>query len=134
MSADCVEALIGALYEHRGAAAVRQFIDSRIWSRFKDIEGSLVWSNPKTYLQRLMSKAGRGVPEYRLVAETGRFTHAPVFKVAVVVDDKQLGTATGRSIRDAESNAAVNVLREHFSTMNPHPELRSTHDLAAPLS
>jgi len=101
--ADCLEALIGAIYLDKGANFTEKFV-LNLWS--EHITASVVTQiDPKTKLQEYSLKIFKVLPIYKLISNTGP-RHKPLFKVAVKLKDTKFFTAEGVSKKDAEQNAA----------------------------
>ena len=101
--ADCLEALIGAIYLDRGLNFTEKFI-LHLWK--KHITASVITQiDPKTKLQEHSLKIFKVLPIYKLISNTGP-RHKPLFKVAVKLKDTNFFTAQGASKKDAEQNAA----------------------------
>ena len=101
--ADCLEALIGAIYLDKGLNFSEKFI-LNLWS--EHITASVVTQiDAKTKLQEHSLKIFKVLPIYKLISNTGP-RHKPVFKVAVKLRDTKFFTSEGTSKKDAEQNAA----------------------------
>ena len=101
--ADCLEALIGAIYLDKGLNFTEKFV-LNLWS--KHIKASVVTQiDAKTKLQEYSLKIFKVLPIYKLISNTGP-RHKPLFKVAVKLKDTKFFTAEGVSKKDAEQNAA----------------------------
>lgn len=106
--ADVCESVIAALYRDDGLEAARQLIE-RYWGpRIESMNGPL--RDAKTELQEWAHRRGLDAPVYVEIQRSGP-DHAPVFEI-----DAQVGTiapsrGTGRSKREAEHEAAANLLR-----------------------
>jgi ribonuclease-3 len=101
--ADCLEALIGAIYLDKGINFIEKFI-LNLWS--EHISASIVTLiDAKTKLQEYSLKVFKVLPIYKLISNTGP-RHKPLFKVAVKLKDTKFFTALGTSKKDAEQNAA----------------------------
>jgi len=102
--ADCLEALIGAIYLDKGLNFVEKFI-LNLWS--DHINASVITQiDAKTKLQEYSLKVFKVLPIYKLISNTGP-RHKPLFKVAVKLKDTNFFTALGNSKKDAEQNAAT---------------------------
>ena len=101
--ADCLEALIGALYLDKGLNITERFILT-LW---KDhINASVITQiDAKTKLQEYSLKIFKSLPVYKLISNTGP-RHKPLFKISVKIKDSKFFTALGTSKKDAEQNAA----------------------------
>ena len=103
ITADCLEALIGAFYLDKGLNAVERFVLS-LWK--EHINASVVTQiDAKTKLQEYSLKIFKSLPVYKLISNTGP-RHKPLFKVAVKIKDSKFFTGQGTSKKDAEQNAA----------------------------
>jgi len=101
--ADCLEALIGAIYLDKGLNFTEKFV-LNLWS--EHITASVVTQiDAKTKLQEYSLKIFKVLPIYKLISNTGP-RHKPLFKVAVKLKDTKFFTAEGVSKKDAEQNAA----------------------------
>ena len=102
--ADCLEALIGAIYLDKGLNFTEKFI-LNIWS--EHITASIVTQiDAKTKLQEYSLKVFKVLPIYKLISNTGP-RHKPLFKVAVKLKNTKFFTGLGASKKDAEQNAAI---------------------------
>jgi|TARA_B110000495_G_scaffold191927_1_gene195542 ribonuclease-3 len=102
--ADCLEALIGAIYLDKGLNFTEKFI-LNLWS--EHITASVVTQiDAKTKLQEHSLKVFKVLPVYKLISNTGP-RHKPLFKVAVKLKNTNFFTAQGSSKKDAEQNAAT---------------------------
>ena len=102
--ADCVEAVIAALYLDGGMEPARRLIDHYILSKL-DGDNSLLVRDWKTELQELIQqKPGRRLG-YQMIGESGP-DHMKRFTASVLCDDQVLGTGEGRTKKEAEQMAA----------------------------
>ena len=101
--ADCLEALIGAIYLDKGLNFSEKFI-LNLWS--EHITASVVTQiDAKTKLQEHSLKVFKVLPIYKLISNTGP-RHKPLFKVAVKLRNSKFFISEGTSKKDAEQNAA----------------------------
>jgi ribonuclease-3 len=102
--ADCLEALIGAIYLDKGINFVEKFI-LNLWN--EHINASVITEiDAKTKLQEYSLKMFKTLPIYKLISNTGP-RHKPLFKVSVKLKNTRIFTADGSSKKDAEQNAAT---------------------------
>ena len=107
--ADCLEALIGAIYLDKGLASAEKFILDN-WK--KDISASAVTViDAKTKLQEYSLKVFKSLPIYKLISNTGP-RHKPLFKVAVKLKNTKFYISKGTSKKDAEQSAATLCLKD----------------------
>ncbi|MFC3124501.1 ribonuclease III [Pseudoroseomonas globiformis] len=100
--ADATEALIGALYLDAGLEVARGFV-RREWSAFLEADPTPPMS-AKSRLQEHTLGRAQGLPEYRIVSNTGP-SHAPRFVVSVTAAGRE-AEGQGESKRAAEQAAA----------------------------
>ena len=109
--ADCLEALIGAIYLDKGINFVEKFI-LNLWN--EHINASVITEiDAKTKLQEYSLKMFKTLPIYRLISNTGP-RHKPLFKVSVKLKNTRIFTAEGSSKKDAEQNAATICFESTF--------------------
>ena len=106
--ADCVEAIIAALYLDGGFAVAAQFIYEQLLS---DIQLDVLeeGSDYKTRLQELVQRRPNQDLSYALLSESGP-DHKKSFVFAVCLNGEQLGQGSGRTKKEAEQNAARDAL------------------------
>jgi ribonuclease-3 len=105
--ADVCESLIGAVFLDGGYQAAKAFVE-RYWAdRMRTPARPL--RDPKTVLQEWAQARGLPTPSYREVERTGPH-HDPVFRVAVLLPEREPAEGRGRSKRAAEQAAAAALL------------------------
>ena len=104
---DVVESLLAAIYLDAGLPAARTFV-MRHWPLRGSI-GKVTSKDPKTRLQEWCLKRGLGLPCYRLAEKSGP-EHAPQLTYMVTVDGCTEITATGTNRKQAEQEAARQML------------------------
>ena len=105
--ADVCESLIGAIFLDGGYKSAAEFVE-RFWSERMRAPARPL-RDPKTVLQEWAQARGLPTPSYREVERTGPH-HDPVFRVAVVLPDREPAEGKGRSKRVAEQAAAAALL------------------------
>lgn len=106
---DVIESLIGSLYIDGGLDASEAFFKKFILPNAKDIIALNQLKDPKSLLQEKVQSKGFSSPVYTTLSETG-LDHNKTFEVAVIVENKQLATGTGRNKQEAEQKAAQKAL------------------------
>ncbi|PZP38828.1 MAG: ribonuclease III [Pseudomonas fluorescens] len=103
--ADCVEAILGAIWEEDGLPAATQVI-AMSWAPYIDAPDE---KDPKTHLQEVLQASSHPLPVYTVVSESGP-DHDKSFVVEV---STPLGTATGqgRSKQTASAAAAAQLIK-----------------------
>ena len=108
---DALEAVIGAVYLDGGLEKARE----TVFNFFRDkIEGAIrsgEFYDYKTELQEKTQLLYSKLPEYRVIKQQGE-EHKRVFTVAVFLDGRELGTATGKRKKEAEILAAKKALEK----------------------
>ncbi|KAI8589457.1 ribonuclease III domain-containing protein [Geranomyces variabilis] len=125
IGASVLRSLIGALHTSLGSEATRAFVRAHFLSRtIDDLSAHLKVSAPMATLALLMKSQDRIRPVSRLLQETGRLSHAPVFLVGIYSGVEKIGEGAGSSKSHAEHSAAVDALCKHY--------LREVEDFSAP--
>jgi ribonuclease-3 len=106
ISANAVEAIIGAIYLDQGYGVASQFILDHIVSRLPEILASGSWMDPKSKFQESSQECYGLTPNYRVMEETGP-DHDKIFMVGVFVGDKLFGKGSGSSKQAAQQVAAA---------------------------
>ena len=118
ISANAVEALIGAIYLDQGYDAAKAFITDHIVSRLPEILETGAWMDPKSKFQETAQDRYGLTPNYRVLGEEGP-DHDKVFTIGVFVGDKLFGKGSGSSKQSAQQEAAAQALEklaEHKQT------------------
>ena len=103
--ADCLEALIGAVFADRGYIQARKFILNMFREECLNLAEMKGPSDYKSKLQELWQDMYKDIPEYSTVSEEGP-DHNKFFTVEVRFKRRKLGTGTGSSKKRAEQEAA----------------------------
>ena len=102
--ADCVEAVIAAMYLDGGFAPAEAFIRTHILAKLDQGEAALM-QDWKTELQELIQRRPGRSLSYEMTGESGP-DHAKRFAAAVRMNGALLGAGEGRSKKEAEQAAA----------------------------
>jgi ribonuclease-3 len=108
--ADAMESVIGAVYLDGGLDAARRFILLHWVAELEGLRLSPIDINPKGQLQELLQGEAGLAPTYRIDAAQGP-DHEKLFKAVVVWRGRDLATGTGRTKKEAESDAAQRALK-----------------------
>lgn len=111
--ANCVEALIGAIYLDQGYDEAKRFVSEHIVSRLKAILDEGSWVDPKSRFQELAQEREGHTPHYKVLEESGP-DHDKVFEVGVYVSQKLCGKGKGSSKQAAQQQAAANALKTYI--------------------
>ena len=106
--ADCVEAIIAAIYLDGGLESAERFIEERI---LKDVRAGRrpERTDYKTQLQELLQRSGGAAPAYTIVSESGP-DHNKTFTASVLLHDGASAQGVGKSKKEAEQAAAKAAL------------------------
>jgi len=103
--ADTLEAIIGATYLAAGGKVATELVMRLIHPLLEDPERFGAAMDPKTSLQEMSTRLGRGMPSYR-VSESGP-DHSKRFEATVVLGDDDIASGVGSSKKQAEMAAAL---------------------------
>jgi len=107
--ADAFEAIIGAIYLDSGFDTAAGFVLTQLKTDLSVVERGEYVKDYKTLLQEVVQKNNDSKILYEIIEESGP-DHHKMFKVAVIVNTKQLGIGLGRSKKEAEQLAANQAL------------------------
>jgi ribonuclease-3 len=105
--ADTVEAIIGAAYLELGAEQATALVLRLIVPLLEDPERFGAAMDPKTSLQELAARLGRGLPSYQ-VTDSGP-DHSKRFHASVLLGRDVIATGDGSSKKQAEMAAALDA-------------------------
>lgn len=108
--ADCVEAVIAALYIDGGFEVAERFVNEHILSKLSSF-GTVPTGDCKTRLQELVQRTPGMTLSYDMLSESGP-DHMKVFCAAVYLNGEMIGQGNGRTKKEAEQNAAAKALEE----------------------
>jgi ribonuclease-3 len=117
ISANAVEAIIGATYLDQGYDVAKKFISEHIISRLPEILATGTWMDPKSKFQELAQERFGLTPNYRVVEENGP-DHDKIFMIGVYVGDTLYGKGSGASKQAGQQEAAAAAL-EKLSAAKP---------------
>lgn len=104
---DCCESLIGAIYLDRGFDISSKFI-FKYWKNYLN-KSDVTVIDSKTRLQEYSLKKFKKLPVYRLISNSGP-KHKPNFEISVKLKDGKISHAEGSSKKNAEQQAAKQLL------------------------
>jgi len=103
--ADTVEAIIGAVYLGSGGTVATAFVLRLIQPLLDDPDRFGAAMDPKTSLQELSARLGRGLPSYG-IQDSGP-DHSKRFHATVSLGGEKVATGEGTSKKQAEMSAAL---------------------------
>jgi ribonuclease-3 len=106
--ADTFEAVLGAAYVSKGIEAAKKIVDQHILPLLDSAEELLLSADPKTTLLESMQQQGKAAPVYQTSHEGP--DHDRTFFANLIIDGIVVASASGRSRKQAETNAAIKAL------------------------
>lgn len=114
--ADCLEALVGALYVDSGWEAARAFVVRAFHDELERVEASDEAWDYKSRLQNYCQAQQLGLPRFEVVRSEGP-DHRKEFEVEVLLGGQPAGRGRGNSKKEAEQNAAREALASEGQTV-----------------
>jgi ribonuclease III len=109
--ADCLEAVIGAIYLDQGYDVARKFVIDIFREKVAEQGEQKELGDPKTTLQEMTMDRWAMLPSYEIVAQQGP-AHRPMFSAVVSLRGQVVGRGAGTSKKKAEQVAAKEALKE----------------------
>ncbi len=107
--ADCVEAIIAALYLDQGLEEMQSLIRQWFSPELKNIDNPQVTKDAKSSLQELTQKYWHELPIYQEISRSGP-DHHKSYLISVLIRGKEYGRSSGSSLKVAEQKAAIKAL------------------------
>lgn len=105
--ADAYEALIGAIYLDSGYEDARKFITKFLLSKTDDVVKRGLLKDAKSKVQEKSQEIYGLTPKYKVLKEVGP-DHDKKFEVAMFFGNEEISRGSGKSKREAETDAAQN--------------------------
>jgi len=105
------EAVIGAIYLEGGLEIVRDIAERLLEETHQKIDLQSLSKDYKTALQELTQATHGVTPTYELLRSFGP-DHKKEFEIAIILDDKTIATAQGKSKKEAQQKAAYIALEK----------------------
>lgn len=109
IQADCVEAIIAAIYLDKGLEKAKSFIIDHLKDTINKAVNNEIILDYKTKLQEVLQKNGEVDICYELIKFEGP-PHRRKFYTKVIIDSKDMGEGNGYSKKEAEQNSAKEAL------------------------
>ena len=106
--ADCLEAIVGAVYLDGGLKQSEKFI-LNLWEKFI-LDSVITLIDSKTKLQEYSLKKYKKLPKYTFFKKTGP-QHKPIFKTEVEIPLSKKIVGEGTSKKNAQQNAAAKLIK-----------------------
>jgi len=110
ISANALEAVIGAIYLDQGYNTARDFIERTIMTRLDEVEKQ-GGKDPKSLVQEFAQSTQKITPTYKVLDEEGP-AHKREFRVGLYFDGDLKAEGEGMSKQEAEANAAQAFLEK----------------------
>ena len=110
--ANCIEAVLGAMYLDAGYQSTGNFIAREILIELPGIIKAGSYMDAKSKLQEIIQEKRGVTPTYGVISETGP-DHNKVFVVGAFVGQEEVGRGTGPSKQEAELSAAQDALKQN---------------------
>jgi ribonuclease III len=107
--ADCMEALLGAIYLDQGYSAAQAFIITVFEGEIRAASASNLHGDYKSRLQNYCQAQRIALPQFSVMRAEGP-DHQKVFEVEVYVRGTAMGRCAGSTIKEAEQAAAREAL------------------------
>lgn len=110
LMADCMEALIGAIYLDQGYPAAQAFVVAVFSDEVAAARKTSFHGDYKSRLQNYCQSKRYALPRFDCIRSEGP-DHQKEFEVEVFVRDQPVGRGVGRTIKEAEQRAAREALQ-----------------------
>jgi ribonuclease-3 len=111
LSADALEAIIGAIFLDRGFSAAYKFVEDSVFPCLSSLGPEDQHVDYKSRLQEISQARFKILPEYKTLRKAGP-EHRKVFHVSVLLKKKPFGDGFGRSKKEAEQAAARQAIEQ----------------------
>ena len=105
------EALMGAIYLEAGLNKCKEITIRLLEANYPKIDLDSLCKDYKTALQELTQATHGTTPTYTLIGASGP-DHDKIFEVAVLLEEKELSRAKGKSKKEAQQDAAKIALEK----------------------
>jgi ribonuclease-3 len=111
LSADALEAIIGAIYLDKGFSAAYRFVEDSVFPCLSELSPEDRQVDYKSRLQEISQAKFKILPEYKTMRKVGP-EHRKVFHVSVLLKKRPFGEGFGRSKKEAEQAAARQAIEQ----------------------
>lgn len=108
--ANCIEALIGAIYLDRGYDMAKQFVTRWVLTKLPYVLENGLWIDAKSRFQESAQELLGITPTYRVLDENGP-DHDKTFNVGVYLDKELVASGQGSSKQEAQTDAAEAAIK-----------------------
>ena len=109
--ANCLEAIIGAIFLDRNLAAVKLFIKPHLKPILDKLLKAGELKDGKSLLQERLQAKRKVTPVYKTLKEEGP-DHLKIFTIGVFANNEQIASAVGKNKQEAEEAAAQLALEK----------------------
>lgn len=110
ISADCLEAIIGAVYLDGGYKTAFNFVKRIIEKQLQLVVQHKRYEDFKSVLQEVAQRRFKTLPQYKLEKTEGP-DHALSFWVSLTLNDRRFGPCVAKTKKDAEQEVAALALK-----------------------
>lgn len=103
--ANCIEAIIGAVYLDKGYDVAATFIHKEVISKLPHILKYRLYLDPKSRFQEIAQEETGITPVYKVLQESGP-DHLKEFVIGVCLGEEKIAEGTGTSKQEAQMRAA----------------------------
>lgn len=115
-----LEALIAAIYNDSDIQTCEQWLRANFWTWVIESKVTDPLRDYKTRLQEIVQARYKVAPRYEVISSMGP-DHEKTFEIQVLIHERVLASASGKSKKEAEQNAAQKVLENLIN--NPGEKL-----------
>ncbi|MEI6288419.1 MAG: ribonuclease III [bacterium] len=105
ITANAVEAIIGAIYLDCGLPQAKKFIKKNVLAKLENIIAKKLYIDAKSHFQEKAQEKMGVTPVYKVLSSTGP-DHAKTFTVGVFLDKDLVASGIGMSKQEAQTEAA----------------------------
>lgn len=109
--ANCVEALIGAIYLDAGYQTAEKFIHKNLIPELPNILENKLYQDPKSKFQEVAQEKMGITPSYKVLSESGP-DHNKKFEIGVYLEKELVTTGKGSSKQEAQVDGAERALKK----------------------
>lgn len=108
--ANCIEALIGAIYLDQGYAVAKQFVTRWVLTKLPYVLENGLWIDAKSRFQESAQELLGITPTYRVLEESGP-DHDKIFKIGAYLEKELIASGLGSSKQEAQTEAAEAAIK-----------------------
>jgi ribonuclease-3 len=108
---NALEALIGAIYQDKGYIRAKRYVIKKVLNKYIDLEKLSI--KESDFKSRIIEWAQKNKQEINFLSleDSGEGSNVPRYTATLILEEKEMGTGTGHSKKEAEQKAAEQALR-----------------------